>query len=59
MGEIAILKDDLPQGRWKMGKIQSLIETDIDKFHRAAGIKPVPGRIVKRPFKQIEGIITD
>ena len=33
VGEIVIIKDDLPRGRWK-GK--SLIESEIDKIHRAA-----------------------
>ena len=54
IGEIVIIKDDdLPRGCWKIGRIQNLIESDVDEVHRAAVIVLSSGKTIKRPFRYI------
>ena len=49
-----ILKEDLvPRGRWKLGRIEELIEGSVDGVHRAAVIRTSSGRKLNRPYRMI------
>ena len=54
IGEVVIIKeDDLPRGTWKMARIVGLIESEVDKMHRAVNLVTSSGRKIKRPFRLI------
>ena len=54
VGEIVIVREiNQPRGRWKLGKIDSLIESDVDNQHRAAKVLLHSGELIKRPFRLI------
>ena len=52
IGEAVILKEELvPRGRWKLGRIDSLIESGVDGVYRAAIIVTSSGKKLKRPYR--------
>ena len=54
IGEIVIIKEESqPRAKWKVGRTQRLISSDIDERHRAAQIRLPSGLVTKRPFKLI------
>ena len=54
VGEVVILKENLlPRGRWKLGRIESLIESGVDGVHRGAVIVTSLGKKLKRPYRHI------
>ena len=54
IGEMVIVEDEaLPRGSWKMARIESLIQSDVDDLHRAANLITVSGKRLKRPFRVI------
>ena len=54
IGEVVILKEDLiPRGRWKLGRIEELIESSVDGVHRAAVVRISSGKRLKRPYRLI------
>ena len=52
-GEIVIVNEDLPRGKWKMAQIVNLIKGDIDGVERAVTLRYPSGKLAKRPFKLI------
>ena len=60
IGEIVIIKEEnQPRAKWKVGRIQRLISSDIDEKHRAAQILLSSGLLIKRPFKLIYPVDID
>ena len=54
IGEVVIIKDeDIPRGRWKIARVVSLIDSDVDKQPRAANLVTSNGRNLKRPFRSL------
>ena len=54
VGETVIIKEEYqPRGKWKLATVQRLIESDVDKKHRAAQLLLPSGLLIKRPFKLI------
>ena len=54
VGEVVILKEELvPRGRWKLGRIEELIEGSVDGVHRAAVIRTSSGKKLNRPYRMI------
>ena len=49
VGDVVILKDDVPRGLWKMGKIVTLIPSS-DKEIRSAKVQLASGKVVGRPL---------
>ena len=53
-GEIVMLKEaNQPRGKWKMAKVQGLIQNHVDNQHRAAQVMLPSGKVLKRPFRLI------
>lgn len=50
VGDIVMIKDDLPRGTWKMGKIVELRQSR-DGQVRSAKVKQASGKILGRPLK--------
>ena len=50
MGSVVLLKEDLPRGVWKMGKITELISSSDGKFLAAKVLLPTK-KVLKRPLK--------
>ena len=58
VGEIVIVKEEcLPRGSWKLAKIVSLIDSEIDKVPRAASLISSNGRSFKRPFRLLYPLV--
>ena len=54
IGEVVILKEELiPRGRWKLARIESLVEGSVDGVHRAAVVMTSSGKRLKRPYRMI------
>ena len=54
IGEVVILKEELiPRGRWKLGRIESLVESSVDGVHQAAVVMTSSGKRLKRPYRMI------
>ena len=52
IGEVVIVEEEnMPRGRWVIGRIQSLIKSDVDDVPRAATLVTPSGRSYKRPFR--------
>ena len=49
IGDVVLIKDDLPRGNWRIGKITELM-TSFDNQVRAAKIKLASKRIISRPL---------
>ena len=49
MGSVVLLKEDLPRGLWKMGKIIELISSSDGKFRAAKVLLPIK-KVLKRPL---------
>ena len=49
IGEIVHVKEELPRGRWKLGRIEELIISN-DGETRAAKIRTAHGHVLKRPL---------
>ena len=50
---VTLKEDNLPRGRWKLARIESLIESSVDGVHRAAVVVTSTGRRLKRPYRLI------
>ena len=54
IGEVVLTKEeDMPMGRWKIARINGLIESDVDGVPRAAKLITPTGKVLKRPFRLI------
>ena len=52
IGEVVIIKEDgVPRGNWKLAKVKTLIQSDIDGIYRAATLVTSSGKILKRPLR--------
>lgn len=49
MGSVVLLKEDLPRGVWKMGKITELLSSSDRKFWAAKVLLPTK-KVLKRPL---------
>ncbi|XP_053383165.1 uncharacterized protein LOC128549742 [Mercenaria mercenaria] len=57
IGDIVLLKEDLPRGSWKLGKIVNLIQSRDGKI-RSAKVKVSSGKVLGRPLKLLFPIET-
>ncbi|XP_052764084.1 uncharacterized protein LOC128206005 [Mya arenaria] len=48
-GDVILVKDELPRGCWKMGKIKRL-RTSGDGYVRSAEVQLASGRVIRRPL---------
>ena len=52
IGEVVILKEaNQPRGKWKMAKVQGLIQSHVDNQHRATQVLLPSGKVLKRPLR--------
>ena len=49
VGDIVLIKDDMPRGNWRMGNIEGLV-TSADNSVRSAKVRTSTGRILGRPL---------
>ena len=49
VGDIVLIKDDMPRGNWRMGKIEGLV-TSADNSLRSAKVRTSTGRILGGPL---------
>ena len=55
VGDVVLIKEDLPRGRWKVGRICELIQSR-DQRIRSAKITVAPGKIIKRALSLLSPI---
>ncbi len=49
VGDVVLIKDDVPRGQWKMGKVATL-RTSRDGLVRSAEVRTSTGKMVRRPI---------
>ena len=58
IGNVVIIKEDLPRGMWKMGRIVKLIQSN-DGQLRSAKVKLANGNIIGRPLNLLYPLEVD
>ena len=54
IGEVVIIKEELlPRGRWKLGKIEEKIKSEIDGLTRAVKLITSSGKVLRRPLRML------
>ena len=53
-GEMVLIKEkNMPRGRWKVGRIEEVLSSEIDGLQRAARVKTKSGKILIRPLREL------